>query len=144
MMIDSHRMEVRGKRMPYQPRVLVVDDDENILSAFRDFLKTEGCIMLAARNTEEAAKQIEQSKINVLITDIRLKGQSGVTFLMRMKGIQPDLPVIVITGFPDLITEGDLKTCGANYFFLKPLDLNKLREAVRKCLSLTKEYHHKC
>ena len=129
--------------MPYQPKVLVVDDDENILSAFRDFLKTEGCTMLAAKSTEEAAKQIEQSRVNLLITDIRLKGQSGVTFFMRMKGIQPDLPVIVITGFPDLITEEDLKAYGASYFFLKQLDLNKLREAVRKCLCLDKEYNHR-
>jgi DNA-binding NtrC family response regulator len=129
--------------MLHPPKVLVVDDDENILSAFRDFLKIEGCTMLAARSTEEAAKHIEQSQVNLLITDIRLKGQSGVTFFMRMRGIQPDLPVIVITGFPDLITEADLKAYGASYFFLKPLDLNRLREAVRKCLCLDKEYNHR-
>ena len=122
--------------MLHQPKVLVVDDDENILSAFRGFLKTEGCTMLAARSAEEARKQVEQSHVKLLITDIRLKGQSGVTFLLHMKGRQPDLPIIVVTGFPDLITEADLKTYGASYFFLKPLELDKLREAVRRCLHL--------
>ena len=129
--------------MPYQPTVLVVDDDENILSAFGDFLKAEGCTMLAARSTEEAKKYIEQSRVNLLITDIRLKAQSGVTLFMHIKVIQPDLPVIVITGYPDLITEEDLKAYGAKYFFLKPLDLDRLREAVRECLRLDKDYCHK-
>ena len=129
--------------MSYQPTVLVIDDDENILSAFGDFLRAEGCMMLAAKNTEEAKKYIEQSKVNLLITDIRLKGQSGVTFFMHMKVVQPDLPVIVITGYPDLITDGELKEYGAKYFFLKPLDLNRLREAVRKCLRLDEDHVHK-
>ena len=129
--------------MLHPPKVLVVDDDENILSAFKGFLKSEGCTMLAARSTQEAMKKIKHHHVNLLITDIRLNYQSGVNLFMAIKGAQPDVPVIVITGYPDSVREEEVKAYGADYFFLKPLDLDKLREAVRKCLRLDKEYSHK-
>jgi two-component system, response regulator, stage 0 sporulation protein F len=129
--------------MVHLPKVLVVDDDENILSAFKGFLKTEGCTMIAARSAEEAMMKIAQQRVSLLITDIRLKHQSGVSFFMRMKGVQPDVPVIVITGFPDLVNEEDVKAYGADFFFLKPLDIDKLREAVRKCLRTERGFHQK-
>jgi DNA-binding NtrC family response regulator len=53
---------------------------------------------------------------------------------MEAKRIHPKLPVIVITGYPDLITEEAIKEYGADFFFLKPLDLEKLRHAIRRCL----------
>lgn len=129
--------------MSHQPKVLVVDDDENILSAFKGFLKSEGCTMLAARSTQEAIKQIEQHHFSLLITDIRLKYESGVNLFMEIKGTQPAVPVIVITGYPDSVREEDVKAYGADYFFLKPLDLDKLRDAVRKCLRPDKQSYHK-
>jgi len=122
--------------MPHQPRVLVVDDDPNILSAFEDFLRREHCAMISASSAEEAMEKIEEYHFDLLITDIRLRHQSGVTFFMQAKAIRPKLPVIVITGYPDLISEKDVKAFGADYFFLKPLELNKLREALRRCLRL--------
>lgn len=121
--------------MVRQPTVMVVDDDTNILFAFEDFFKAEHCTMIAATCAEEALKKIEHHHIDLLITDVRLKFQSGVTFLLHIKATHPKLPVIVITGYPDLITEQEIKNYGANYLFLKPLDLNKLREAFRKCIS---------
>ena len=117
-----------------QRKVLVVDDEENILLAFRDFLKKEGCEMVAASSAEEALDHLETNRVDLLITDIRLKGISGVTFFLEAKKIRPKLRVIVITGYPDLVNEEDIKAYGADYFFLKPLDLEKLRAAIRRCL----------
>jgi DNA-binding NtrC family response regulator len=117
-----------------QPKVLVVDDEENILSAFKNFLKKEHCEMLAATSAEQAMSVLAHNRLNLLITDIRLEGTSGVTFFMEAKRIYPKLPVIVITGYPDLITEEAIKEYGADFFLLKPLDLDKLRHAMRRCL----------
>jgi len=129
--------------MRHHPKVLVVDDDQNILSAFEDFLKREHCTMVAASSAEEAMKKFEASHFDLLITDIRLKHQSGITLSLQAKAVQPEIPVIVITGYPDLVSEEELKVYGADYFFLKPLELDKLREAVRKCLHLNNVAHHK-
>ena len=125
----------------HHPTVLVVDDDENTLSAFKDFLKSENCRAITASSAEEASVHLEGTPVDLVITDVRLKSRSGVTFLMQLKADRQDLPVIVITGYPSLITEEDIRTFGADYFFLKPLELDRLRHAVRKCLHLNKENH---
>jgi two-component system response regulator HydG len=117
-----------------QPKVLVVDDEENILSAFRDFLKKEHCEMVAASSADQALDVLSRLRMNLLITDIRLKDTSGVTLFMEAKRLYPKLPVIVITGYPDLITEDVIKEYGADFFLIKPLDLLKLRHAMRTCL----------
>lgn len=123
-------------QMYHQPKVLVVDDDVNILAAFEDFLRKEHCLMMTAFSIEEALKKLEEHHVDLIVTDIRVKLQSGITFLLRIKGSLPKLPIIVITGHPDLVTEEDAKMFGADYFFLKPLELDKLREAVRTCLGI--------
>jgi len=93
-------------------------------------------MMIAARSPDNALERMKTERIDLLITDIRLKTQSGVTFVIRTKMDMPDLPVIIITGYPDTLTERDAKVYGADYFFLKPLELQKVREAVRTCLHL--------
>ncbi len=129
--------------MPHQPTVLVVDDDENIVSAFEDFLKKEHCTMVPAPNAEEALSVISHQQVNLVITDIRMKWQSGVTLLMSIKHTHPRLPVIAITGYPNLISEADIKQYGADYFFVKPLELDQLRDAVRDCLSRAAAFSHR-
>jgi len=69
--------------------VLVVDDEENILSAFRDFLKKNIVRWWQPSSAEEAMGVLARQHMNLLITDIRLKGASGVTFFMEAKGFIP-------------------------------------------------------
>ena len=116
------------------PKVLVVDDDENIISAFEDFFRRERWRMIAASTAQEAMDRLDEADIDLLITDIRLKRQSGVTLFIRMKAEHPGVPVIVITGYPESITVEDLKLLGAETLLQKPLELDKLRKAVRAAL----------
>ena len=118
-----------------KPTVLVVDDDENILSAFNDFLKKERCEMIAASSMDEAMGMLERRRVDVLIADVRLGAQSGITLTMEVKRRHPGIPVILITGYPDVVSENDARSSGADYFFLKPLNIDKLREAVSICLT---------
>ncbi len=121
--------------MPRQPRVLIVDDDENIVSAFEEFLAKERCTVVSASGAEEAFSVISHTTVNLVITDIRMRWQSGVTLLMKIKQFNPKLPVIVITGYPSFVSEADVRHYGGEYFFVKPLDIDQLRNAVRNCLS---------
>jgi len=123
--------------MSHLRKVLVVDDDINILAAFEDFLRKEHCFMIAAVSAEEGLKKLNDHHVDLLITDVRLEAQSGVTFLLNVVTDRPSLPVIVITGHPGLVTENEVKAYGADYYFVKPLELSKLRTAVRTCLHLT-------
>ncbi|MBI2619530.1 MAG: response regulator [Ignavibacteriales bacterium] len=123
--------------MTHQPRVMVVDDDENILSAFEDFLRKENCQMVAETHVEEAFARFAEQRIDLLITDIRVRLHSGITLLLQVRAAYPYVPIIVITGHPDIITEKDVIKYGADFYFLKPLELDKLRFALKKCLRMT-------
>ncbi len=116
------------------PRVLVLDDDANILSAFADFFEKEECAMVATSTAEDALRLIEEQHFDLLVTDVRLRSNSGVTLFLNARIVNPGLPVIVITGYPESIDEQTLKTIGADFFLVKPLELDKLRHAVRACL----------
>jgi DNA-binding response OmpR family regulator len=112
----------------------VLDDDANILAAFEDFFEKERCTMVAASTAEQALTLIEHEHFDLLITDIRLKSNSGVTLFLNARIVNPHLPIIVITGYPESIDEATLKAIGADFLLLKPLELDKLRRAVRVCL----------
>ncbi|MDP1677534.1 MAG: response regulator [Bacteroidota bacterium] len=117
----------------YAKTVLVVDDDPNIISAFEDFFQKEECCIISSSSAESAMELLRQHSVDLIITDIRLKEQSGLTFLLEVKRVWRGLPIIVMTGYPEVITESDVKHYGADFFFQKPLDLGKLRDAIRKC-----------
>ncbi len=127
-------MERRSNLVTHQPNVLIVDDDVNIVSAFEGFLKKEHCSMFASAAAEDALRTMEKRRVDLVISDIRLSQQSGITLLLRIKQLYPWVPVIVITGHPSLIKEEDVRLYGADYYFLKPLELDALRDAVRNCL----------
>ncbi len=123
---------------PQKPTVLVVDDDKKILEAFRLFLEAENCNMIGSTDVDEAMDKAKTNKIDLLITDFYLKTKSSVELYTLIRKIYPDIPIAVITGYPEYIGEEDVKIFGANYFFTKPLELDKLREIVRtNCFSQT-------
>ncbi len=99
--------------------------------------------MVATKSATEALRILEVQHIDLLITDIRLQGQSGIMLLMETHWKNPQLPIIVVTGFPDVITESDARAFGASYFFLKPLDLHKLRNAIRHCINANNQLQQK-
>jgi DNA-binding NtrC family response regulator len=115
-----------------RPTVLVVDDDKKILEAFAVFLEMENCNMIASADVDDAMDKAQHNKIDLLITDFYLKTKSSVELYTLIRKIYPNLPIAVITGYPQFIGEEDVKIFGADYFFTKPLELDKLREVVRK------------
>ncbi len=124
------------------PKVLVVDDDKNILTVFRDFLDKEHCSLIPASCIKEAMINLERYQIDLLIADVNFKNQSSMALFKRVKESKKKLPIIIITSFTDIIEEKDARRYGADYFFSKPLELNELRYAVRKCLRLRNSFYY--
>jgi DNA-binding NtrC family response regulator len=117
--------------------ILIVDDDPNIVSAFKNSLQREAYSILGAESVSEALEQIATGAIDLIITDIKLRGLSGLSLLIQLGHRQPhkaELPVIVITGYNDWISENDLRLLGAAEVFLKPVDLPKIRESIHRLL----------
>ena len=113
---------------------MVADNDENILSAFHDYLRRKNYSMTGVTNVETGLKKIRQQNFNLIITDVRLNSEFGTNFISKIKAARSNLSIIAITSYPDKINEKELRTYGADYLFVKPLELNKLDEAIENCL----------
>ncbi|MBI5184579.1 MAG: sigma-54-dependent Fis family transcriptional regulator [Nitrospinae bacterium] len=102
------------------PRVLIVDDEEVILSSLSDFLRHEEWDVVCANLGEEALKKLELEDIELVITDINMPGMDGLTLLQKIKEKFPDTEVIVVTGFSTEETAVQALKSGAFDYFRKP------------------------
>src|SRR5713101_326667 len=112
------------------PRVLCVDDDPSVLEFLNDFLTGQGFEVITASNGVEAFLQMKQCKPQVVIMDLFMPQLGGLGALGRMKALQPDLAVILISGMDaalDLVSESGLTVTAA---LNKPLNLSQLLDAL--------------
>ncbi len=112
------------------PSVLCVDDDPSVLELLTDFLTIQGYEVLTAGNGVEAFLQVKQSKPQVVIMDLFMPQLGGLGALARIKALQPDIAVILISGMDsalDLVSESGLTVTAA---LTKPLNLSDLLDAL--------------
>ena len=83
-------------------RVLIVDDEEDMIWSLQKNLPNEGLklIIFTASSGEEALAILEKTKIDLVVTDIRMPGISGIDLLLAIRNSYPDIGVIVMTAFP--------------------------------------------
>ena len=102
-----------------------------------NLFRREGFTVHSASGYEAAAAAAGRCTLDVALIDIRLKGtKNGLELLKELKRVEPDLVVIVITGFGSIDTAVSALKGGAADYFLKPIDNTKLLDAVRKSLQL--------
>ncbi len=111
--------------------LLLVDDEENILSSMRRLLRPDGYRIVCARSAAEALHRLAESPIDVIVSDQRMPGMTGVEFLRRAKDLYPSSVRMVLSGFTDLQSVIDAVNEGAIYKFLtKPWDDERLRAHI--------------
>ncbi len=120
-------------------RILVVDDDEAILYAFRQLIKKEGYICQTARNGREALEKATQESPDVIIMDITMPELNGLEALKEIKQIKHDVPVILITGQGTMQTAIKAMKLGAFEYLIKPLSVEKVRDLIRQALKSRNE-----
>jgi DNA-binding NtrC family response regulator len=81
-----------------KPRILVVDDNENVRHVLRDLLELKGCEILEAGSAEDALKILSKTTADVAMVDIVLPGKSGLELLEDLQQRYPDCRIIMITG----------------------------------------------
>jgi response regulator RpfG family c-di-GMP phosphodiesterase len=113
--------------------LLLVDDEENILSALTRLLRREGYNIFRANSGASGLDLLQQNDVAVIISDQRMPEMTGVEFLSKVKEIRPDSVRIVLSGYTDLNVVTDAINRGAVYkFFTKPWDDELLRKNVRE------------
>ncbi len=113
-------------------RILLVDDEEGIQLLYREEFEEEGFEVTTAFNGEEALEQFSQELPDLVILDINMPGMNGIEVLRRMKEINPNLPVILSSAYPEY--KQDLSTWASEDYIVKSANMDELKNAVRKHL----------
>lgn len=120
--------------MSNSPHVIFVDDEQHIRAANQQTLELAGLDAQVCDRAERALPQLSRDWPGVLITDIRLPGMDGLTLLAQAHAIDPDLPVILITGHGDISTAVNAMRAGAYDFIEKPYPAERLLDTVQRAL----------
>jgi two-component system response regulator HydG len=113
-------------------KVLVAEDEEITLNNIVDTLREEGYEVSATQDGLDALKSMESGSFDVLITDIKMPGLSGLDLLSKVKERFTETEVIVITGFGSISSAVDAMKMGASDYITKPFDLDELAIKVKK------------
>ncbi|MCD6079926.1 MAG: response regulator [Candidatus Omnitrophica bacterium] len=123
---------------PQELKILVVDDDPGLLETLTDALELEGYGVTTARAGEEALQILDEEEVDLVITDIKMPGLSGMELLKVIKEKNQSLPVIVMTGFASLETAIEAIKQGAYDYITKPFEIEKLLHTVSKAVTQKK------
>ncbi len=116
-------------------RILIIEDDKEMRSLLEDFLKDEGYEADSANGGSEAFHKLAQSSFDLVITDIRMPGLTGLDILSAVKKFQLELPVIVMTAFGGEQVYRRSMARGADGFLEKPVHFHKLTSLIHDLLS---------
>jgi FixJ family two-component response regulator len=124
-------------RRSRQPTLLLVDDEENIVASLRRLLRAEGWLVLGATSAEQALQLMARHEVDVILSDHRMPGMTGVQLLRRVRDLYPDTVRLVLSGYTELQSITDAINEGAIYKFLaKPWDDAQLRADLRDAFAL--------
>jgi len=115
-------------------KVLVIDDDSDILDLLEKILMNEGYEVFTEGSAEAGLKSFELNSPDLIFTDIELPGISGLNFLEKIKNENPALPVIVITGTGTMHTAIDAAQFDAFEYVEKPLEVDIIKETARRAI----------
>ena len=111
-------------------KVLLVDDEEDILWGLSEELTRHKIEVETASNGLEALEKIKKKSFDFLVTDIRMPGLSGVELLMETRKIQPDIKVIVMTAYGSDEVKQDVMAKGAISYLEKPFDFDQILNVI--------------
>jgi len=116
--------------------VLVIDDDESLRRVMEYHLQEEGYRVVTAVDGHAGLERFQAGPVDVVVTDIRMPEMDGMELLARVKAMQPDLPVVVLTAHGTIDSAVDAMKLGATDYLTKPFSREALKAAVRKALEV--------
>jgi DNA-binding NtrC family response regulator len=119
-------------------RVLIVDDEEDLVSAMAERLAIRGLQVTTASNGAEALKRLGEDGFRVLVVDVKMPGTGGLKLMAQIKGQYPDLPVILFTGHGSVADAERGMHEGAFDYLVKPMDIDELVEKIRSAADAKK------
>ena len=120
--------------MKDKARILVVEDEQDMLLGIRKILSKEGHIVQIAETGSIGTKKVEESSFDIIITDLKMPGVDGMQLLRKAKEVNFDTMVIVITGYGTVKSAVEAMKLGAYDYITKPFDPERIKAVVRKAI----------
>jgi putative two-component system response regulator len=117
-----------------EDRILIVDDEELICRLLAQRLTGEGYSCVTANNGREALTHFYKNAFSLIISDIKMPEMDGIELLKKVKGLNPNMLVIMVTAYPEIDMAVDAMRLGAYDFIIKPADLDLIVLSVKKAL----------
>jgi two-component system, NtrC family, nitrogen regulation response regulator NtrX len=114
--------------------ILIIDDEKAIRKTLSEILRYEGYKIDEAADGEEGLRKFSNSTYDLVLCDVKMPKMDGIEFLEKSKAINPDVPIIVISGHGNIETAVEAVKKGAFDFISKPPDLNRLLITLRNAL----------
>jgi EAL domain-containing protein (putative c-di-GMP-specific phosphodiesterase class I) len=125
-----------GDRSVHEGMVLLVEDDESVRRIYGRLLERDGFTVLSAANGMEATQIFAREKIDLVVSDISMPGMSGIDLLKALRLEDLDVPVILMTGNPQVDSAARAVELGALRYMTKPVDVSELKRAALKAVRL--------
>ena len=124
------------RKLAKPPRILIVDDDSGQRSLLYSFLKSQGFDAVTADSGERALETLRGGEFNMMISDVRMPGISGLETLRRAREMNLNLPILLVTAYTDIRDAVGAMRDGAVNYLAKPIDLDELLAAIHKATGL--------
>jgi DNA-binding response OmpR family regulator len=121
------------------PTILIVDDEPNLRRSLALILQRVGYEVLTAANADEARKFVQDCKIDLIFLDLKMPDISGLDLLSEFHQVDPDLPVLILTGNATMDSAIEAVRRGARDYLLKPLDPEQI---VTRIAEIIDEQQH--
>jgi DNA-binding NtrC family response regulator len=116
-------------------KILIIEDDEEMRSLLKDFVEEEGYEAESVNNGSEAFRKLAKDSFDIIISDIRMPGLTGLDILPGIKKLQPEASIIVITAFGSEEVNRKAYERGAAAYLEKPIHLHHLRTLMNQMVS---------
>lgn len=115
--------------------ILIIDDNESARNVMSELLKDEGYSTVTANDGAEGLVKLKQQAFDLILSDIKMPQMDGITFLLRLKEMQSDIPVIMVSGASDIPTAVEAVKQGAFDFIARPQELDRMLITIRNALN---------
>lgn len=133
---EGSPVELRKLRAATPTRVLLVDDDAAVRTALRRLLEHRGYEVIACSSGHDALEKLAAGGYDAMLSDVRMPGMSGLRLLRAVREHDLDLPVILVTGNPDLASASEAVEYGAFQYLIKPVETARLNEVLERAATV--------
>jgi CheY-like chemotaxis protein len=116
-------------------KVLVVDDDPVVGKSFDRVLSGKGYVVITAEDGYDALAKLQAEKYDMVFTDLRMPGMSGLEVAERVRTRQPWIPVVIVTGYGSDKSEERARAAGVSDFLHKPLSPDVIEQTAARALA---------